>query len=410
MKSSGLTVLFLLVLRGVPLHGQVVTAPASPAVPAASDFLGDALQQLASSNLETVKFDPAARADFAIPQSAAAAALDSGAQVLRPATPRETVTSLLSHFDHGSHKTGFSIAVTPYTLLRGTPVTWREYAGGDSSASLEHAAFVRFMSRLQLSIAATTGGQSETSTATSGTPANFAIGINAIFFDAGDPRISDAFKAANDALAKVAGDLLEKLKSRGSEIMNAPRNAATIAQLEPDPALLTAANSALKKAERDSWNAAAMGMGYAVRFKSPTGKVDDAKDSGGGVWVNLSEPGFGALRDNSQFLFSASYRYHDTIVKDGITNTQDSFNLGAQLRVGGAAQNYYGQYFYKWEHPKALARTHKNTVEFGVEFKVIENLWLNLAWSNDKDLGGNSVLKTGVRFGFGQKAVLYPNP
>jgi hypothetical protein len=166
----------------------------------------------------------------------------------------------------------------------------------------------------------------------------------------------------------------------------------------------------LKEAQAASWNAAAMGFGYAVRFKSATGKINDAKESGGGAWLNYSHPGFGAWESASQLLFSSSYRYHDDFTSNGVTGKQDTFNTGAQVRLGASDHNYYAQWFYKWKRPKGTAATHASPVEIGAEFKLSNGLWINLGWSNDKDLGGNSAFKTGIRYGFGDKAVLSPLP
>ncbi len=99
--------------------------PAADPVPEKmDDLMGKALGNLKA---DAVKFDPVAMADYAIPASAAATVIGSSSTLTRPAAPREVVTGLLSDFDKdGRLQAGFSIAITPYTLLRKMPLTAKE--------------------------------------------------------------------------------------------------------------------------------------------------------------------------------------------------------------------------------------------------------------------------------------------
>jgi hypothetical protein len=338
---------------------------------------------------EPEKIDPLAKADFAIPESPGAAVLDQTAQILRPASPHETVTSLLSNFDpNGALKTGFSVAITPYTLFRSQEVSLREYS---------ESSWKRFFTRLQVSLAAKTGSPSSAS-ATATSPAFFGLGVSGVFFDDSDPRLDTA--------------MLKKLQALFPTTWGSQADADAIALGRPvvipsvEQSKIDAHHAITQAAQNARWNAAAMGFGYALRLTSPTGQIDDAKEDGGAAWLNYGLPGFGALKENSQFLFTASYRYHDTFTRNATTGLEDTFNIAAQYRVGSADFNGFGQAVHHWRAPRNGAHSSDTTVELGLEKRVMEGLWFALSWTNDKSLGGNSAIKTGLRFGFGEGATL----
>lgn len=368
-----------------PPVAPVATAPAAPATaPASGNDVISALEQVLPG---PVQMDPLAKADFAIPESPGAAVLDETTQIVRPASPRQTVTSLLSNFGPGGTlKTGFSLAVTPYTMLRATPVTLREY--NDSE-------WKRFLTRLQLSMAAKTGEPPAGSTVS---PALFGLGVSGVFFDNSDPRLDQP--------------MLQKLSQLFTTSWGSASDAAAIARGENvavpsvSQAKLDAYKSITDAAQRARWNAAAAGFGYALRLKSATGNVQNVKTDGGGAWLNLSAPGFGSLASNSQFLFTASYRYHDDFLRDGVSGIEDSFNLAGQYRVGTADFDGFGQAAHHWRAPQNAAHFSDTTIELGLERKLVNGLWLSVSWTNDKSLGGNSAVKTGLRYGFGQGATL----
>ncbi len=362
-------------------------APAAPVASGDSDVVA-ALEQVLPG---PVQMDPLAKADFAIPESPGAAVLDQTTQIVRPASPRQTVTSLLSNFGPGGTlKTGFSVAITPYTLLRARHVTLRDY---------NEDKWARFLTRLQLSVAAKTG---EPAAGSGTSPALFGIGFSGVFFDNSDPRLDRT--------------MLRKLSHLFSTAWGTSADADAIARGETVvvPSVsqnkLDAYREITQAAQRARWNAAAAGFGYAVRLKSASGDVQNAKEDGGGAWLNLSAPGFGSLASNSQFLFTGSYRYHDDFRRDGVSGIEDSFNLAGQYRVGSANFDGFGQAAHHWRAPQGGARLSDTTVEFGFERKLVDGLWLSLSWTNDKSLGGNSAVKTGLRYGFGQGATLGAAP
>lgn len=341
---------------------------------------------------EAISFDPANKADFAIPEAPAAAVLSQDSQLLRPTTPRETLTSVLGNFEDGKLKTGFALGITPYTQFRKRPISLRQY--NDDGMK-------RFLTNLQISVAAKAGAEATATDPAS--PALFGLGLSGVFFDKSDSRLDAKFRESlNKLVEPIARDNLslhEKI-ARGEALDGGEIADSYFEQYE---AIATAA-------ERARWNAPAMGFGYAMRLKSASGKVEDAKEDGGSVWLNLALPGFGAFDQNSQFLFSGNYRYHDTFTRNEVTGIEDSLNLGAQWRVGTANFNAYVEGFYSWHSPKNMPKTSEMTWEVGLERRLMEGLWLNLGYSNDDSLGGGKQVKTGLRYGFGKAAALSSDP
>lgn len=374
--------------QSLPIAPPAAPPPATPTTPATAPAAGsDVISALEQVLPGPVEMDPLAKADFSIPESPGAAVLDQTTQIVRPASPRQTVTSLLSNFGPGGTlKTGFSLAVTPYTMLRAQPVTLREY---------NESELKRFLTRLQISMAAKTGEPPAGSTTS---PALFGLGLSGVFFDNSDPRLDQP--------------MLQKLSQLFTTTWASPSDIAAIAQgktvVVPSVSQdkLDAYKSITEAAQRARWNAAAAGFGYALRLKSATGNVQNVKTDGGGAWLNLSAPGFGSLASNSQFLFTASYRYHDDFLRDGVSGIEDSFNLAGQYRVGTADFDGFGQAAHHWRAPQNAAHFSDTTVELGLERKLVNGLWLSVSWTNDKSLGGNSAVKTGLRYGFGQGATV----
>jgi hypothetical protein len=367
--------------------GPVMATPPPVAAPAAPPPDADLIAAVRGVLPGPAQMDPLAKADFAIPESPGAAVLDQTTQIIKPGSPRQTVTSLLSNFGQGGAlKSGFSIAITPYTMLRAKPVGLREY--NDSE-------WARFMTRLQLSFAAKNGDAPAGSTTS---PALFGIGVSGLFFDNADPRLDQA--------------MIQKLKNLFSTSWGNAQTAQAIALGQqvtaPDVAQtqLDAYREITQAAARTRWNAAASGFGYAVRLNSASGKAQDAKYDGGAGWLNLSAPGFGSLEPFSQFLFTAAYRDHDSYTRNGISGIENSFNFAGQFRFGTADTNGFVQAAHHWHEPVGAPRLNDTTVELGFEHKVVEGLWLSLSWTNDKSMGGNSAVKTGLRYGFGQGATI----
>jgi hypothetical protein len=350
------------------------------------------VDQIREALPKSTVMDPAARADFAIPESPAAAVLDQSADILRPTTPRETVTSILSNFDKdGKLKAGFSVAITPYTIFRTQPVSLREYNDED---------LTRFLTNLQLSAAAKAGTEASTTGGTA-TPSLLGLGVNAVIFDHSDPR-------RDKAMLKRLGEIFSTSGFEQPDIEAIARG--TLTQLPAvDAKRLEAYKEVTDAARRARWNRAAMGFGYAVRFVSASGKVQDAKEDGGAAWLNFSAPGFGSLSENSQFLGAATYRYHQAFKRNDVSGHEDSFNLGLQYRVGTRDFNGFIEAFHHWRSPKGGKKESDTSIEIGLEKKITESLWLNVAWTNDEATGSDSSIKTGLRYGFGQAAGL-PEP
>lgn len=392
-------------VKGAPANsaakGATSPEPNAPDLSQIAKELGLSDKDTALLNLTQIKladevnFDPANKADFAIPEAPAAAVLSQDSALLRPVTPRQTLTSVLGNFEDGKLKSGFALGFVPYTQFRARPVSLREYNTDRMS---------RFMTNLQVSLAAKTGADA-TATAPA-SPSTFGLGVSGVFFDHSDLRLDPQLREdLNDLVAPIA-DALSKLheKIAKNEITEIP----DVGDL--NKAYFDKYNAIKKAALKAHWNAAAMGFGYATRFKSVSGRLDDAKEDGGSAWLNLALPGVGIFAENSQFLFSANYRYHDAFTRNSVTGVEDSTNLGAQWRVGSSALNGYAQGFYHFRTPKGMAKISDTTWELGVEKRLTEGLWLNLGYSSDNHLTGGKQLKTGLRYGFGKAAAISPSP
>lgn len=343
----------------------------------ASDLFTQALSVLPGA----VKFDPAAMADYAIPASGAATVIGASSALTRPATPREVVTDVLTGFDKDNRlQTGFSLAFTPYTLLRKMPLTAREYQQEPGK---------RFLANLQVSLAART----DDSIVTAGDKAaRFGAGVTLVFFDHGDLRLD------NDFLTTLTAGLAQGVRFSADDV-----NGGTPAPTPP--AKLQAAGAAWKKEQAKRWNAASAGLGVAPAFLSFTGKLADARDDGVMTWINLALPGPGALANNTQFILGGNGRFGQRVQVDSTWSRADVADLGAQLRYGGQAGNFFAEAQYRLRRG-GTDNSGKFVYEFGAERRVADGVWLNLSWTNDDAIAGGKLIRTGIRYGFGSKAVL----
>lgn len=356
-----------------------VARAVDPVADTMNDLIGKALGTL---NAGAVKFDPVAMADYAIPASAAATVIGSSSTLTRPAAPREVVTGLLSDFDQdGRLQAGFSIAITPYTLLRKMPLTAEEY---------QQDPFKRFLANLQLSLAArtdegiVTGGEKA---------ARFGGGLSMVLFDKGDLRLD------NDFLTKLMGKVAGHFTS--DEVNESTGYAPT------PPEILKAAGKFWADEKARRWNAASAGFGVAPAFLSLSGKLSDAKDDGVMTWVNFALPGPGALEESTQFILGGNARFRQRVQVDSAWTRADVLDFGAQLRYGGAAGNFFAEGQYR-RRDGGAATTEKFVYEVGLERRLKDNVWLNLSWTNDDAIQGGQLIRTGLRYGFGEKAVNSP--
>jgi hypothetical protein len=379
----------------VPDRAAGAAGPQAPTVPGAanaataddtakSDKATDLFTKALSSLPEAVKFDPVALADYAIPASGAATVIGSTGTLARPATPREVVTGLLTHFDQDNRlQTGFSVAFTPYTLLRKIPLSADEY---------QKDAGKRFLANLQVSFAARTDDDLVTS---GDKAARFGAGLTMVFFDKGDLRMD------NDFLTTLTAAL-----AKGAPRFTADNAFGSTPDATPANVLKTAGET-WRKEQAKRWNAASAGLGIAPAFLSLTGKLSDLRDDGAMTWLTVALPGPGALEDNTQFILGGSGRFGQRVQVDSMWSRADVLDFGAQLRYGGEAGNFFAEAQYRFRRGGA-DDSEKFVYELGIERRVADGVWLNLSWTNDDAISGGKQIRTGVRYGFGSKAVLSP--
>jgi hypothetical protein len=391
LATSGQLVLELVpvgIVDSSPIRGdnQKPAVPTSPP-PAAPPLTPPTVAEMPAiiaklfSDAGPINFDPVAKSDYAIPASTAATAIGSGDSLVRASAPREVVTSLLSDFDKdGKLLSGFSFAVTPYTLLRSNPLTADEYQKDVGK---------RFLANLQLSLA----GRSDDSVVTGGAKASrYSIGLSMVFFDQGDLRLD------KDLLAKIA-DSLYRRHSDGEITGEVPSTPIPDSQF-------TAAKKLWDDKKAKKWNAASAGLGVAPAMLSLTGKLSDAKDDGVMVWTSLATPGPGSLADSGQLIFGGNGRFRQRTLKDGIWTRTDALDFGGQFRYGSEAYDFSLQGQYRRRTFANTPVADKFVYEFGFEHRLAQGLWLNLAWTNDDAVTGGKTIRSGLRYGFGDKAVL----
>jgi hypothetical protein len=371
----------------------MLSQPAVAATPAGSVGAADVESALVKlfPELGPVGFDPVAKADYALPEPTAATAIGASNPLVRPSTPREVVTSLLTNFDKdGKLQAGLSFAITPYTLLRREPLT----------ADLYERPGERFLANLQLSAAA----RPDSTVVVNGqTAARYSTGLSMVFFDDGDLRRDRGL------LSGIASALHQKVSTSDFETSN-----GMLAPIAPEK--LAQAKKLWDDARAKHWNDASAAFGVAPAWLSFTGKLSDAQYDGLMTWSSLSLPGPGALSDSTQFILGGNGRFNQQVLhKNVITNANEwtrtkVIDYAAQLRYGSESFNFFVQGTYRrstfWNDH------HRGTFvyEIGAETRVATGVWINLAWSSADTVSGASTIRSGVRYGFGSKAVLAPPP
>lgn len=338
-----------------------------------------------------VGFDPVAKSDYALPESTAATAIGGSNTLVRPSTPREVMASLLTNFDDGGKlQTGLSFAITPYTLLRRRPLSADDYERPGE----------RFLANLQLSVA----GRADSAVVVNGqTAARYSAGISMVFFDEGDLRRDRSL------LSGIAAALHQKVSRSVFEKKDGVLPAIT-------PEKLAQARKQWDAATAKHWNAGSAAWGVAPAWLSFTGEIADARYDGLMGWSSLSLPGPGALADSTQFIFGGNGRFNQRVQhQNGATQPVEwtratVVDYAAQLRYGAESFNFFVQGIYRRATFWNDRQRGKWVYEVGAETRIAKGVWINLAWNSADTVTGASTLHSGVRYGFGAKAVLAPRP
>jgi hypothetical protein len=338
--------------------------------------------------------DKAKEIDLSVPESPAFAALGlSPEDVIRPTSPRAFATSLLNGVDrNGNFQTGIAIDAAPYFLACGQNVTLPEY---------RNSRVVRFLSRIQLSLA-TAKGASENDKA-----ARLGAGLRLTFWDAGDYRMNKAFlqwlsnlsaearKAADEA--GLAESVTEAASNKRDEfIMNYRRSR------------IAAKREELRKA---NWNASGFVAGFAPTWISRTGNRETLAWNGGAAWASLAYgfEGVPGLKDSLQVILHARYRNKDLVPFPDRENeyyVQNSTLTGARVRFGRVDTNGSFELLYLAVDPRALPNEQYLRINAGAERRIVEHLWLQFSVGGEsgrRDNRNHLLLLTSLKWAFKQK-------
>lgn len=250
-------------------------------------------------------------ADLSIPDSPAVRPT-----VVRPATPREFVVSLLNGFDHQ----GVAIDFAPYWLAAGHLVGRQIYKANP---------IVRLLAGIQVSLATTKSPQAAESS-------RFGAGLQIRIWDRGDARLDDTLanclqKAAERVLAASPpcreGDTCTEENARRETLLK---------------------STCREEARARNWNRSSWAVGGSK----------DAQSDTAGAWSSLAYgfEGVPGLEKTSQFILQLTRRSHDLAG-------------GLRLRTGGADT----QVSIEW-----IGAGGQSQFSLAAERRVGENLWLEL--------------------------------
>lgn len=368
------------------------------------------------STKEVKKEATAETLDLSVPESPGFTILGLNPQnVVRPATPREFVTTLLSGLDeHGNFQTGVAIDTAPYLLLAGSD-------GGVDRAKYQNLgtdgkprfSLVRFASRIQFSLATTKGTTEDDKSARIGTGLHFTI------FDKGDPRMDTLFSTCFRDFVK-----------------NIEREIAISLGINPDPLLQTGpefdrVGSELKKSiatyrekikkecvepsRKRNFARSSFIVGGAGSWTSPTGDSGKFKYSGAGIWASLAYgfEGLPGLEQKAQLIFHFRRRIKEIVpdpIATGMFTTKDSNLFGARLRFGSPNWTANLEGSYRGEHYAGRAPDSNFQLSLGSDYKLSDNLYLNFSIggetkkSNVSD--GKVFVRTSFNWGTSQKRTI----
>ena len=387
--------------------GTNVTPPPSPA-PAPTP------QLKAEDKAENQKL-PFANVDLAVPESPAFTVLGlTPDTVVRPSSPRQFATSLLSGVDrNGNFQSGTALDTVPYLLLAGNQLTLRDY---QTSYKL------RLASRTQFSFATTKGASEEDKSV------RLSLGLRMTLWDKGDPRfdnvLMDCFDNASRAYltATKTPDVLEvdllPATATDDEKLDSVRQWAAFAQKEAlaNPIRLQASEKCRAESRKRNWNRSSWIIAYAPSWISPTGETKNFKWNGGGVWTSVAYgfEGFPGLQEHSQIIFHARYRTNEQVpdpANKGAFIGQDSLFFGTRMRVGN--ENATGSFEGVFVRSRPEGKIFDNSARYsaGLERRIAENLWFGISFGGETgraDGRNKGFVLTSFRWGFSEKPTLTP--
>lgn len=372
-------------------NAETVEAPtrsSGPAVPAPiSNITG--IQQ--DNNLKVLNDE-----DLAVPESPAFTILGLTPQtVIRPATPKEFVSSLLNGVDeHGNLQSGLALDAVPFLIFGGDGISLYDY---------NHSYLTRLLSRTQTSLATTKGtGDKDKSV-------RLALGFHMTLWDRGDPRTdSELFKCYDKVDQKIQTDVADFLVNTPGGV-KAPTFPSFLAAQKAR--FTTETNDCDVKARDRNWKSSALVIGAAPSWISPTGTSDKFRWNGGGFWASLAYgfEGVTGLQRNSQLIFHARFRSNEQVpdpANPGNFFTQKSSFFGTRLRLGNPDTNlsFEGVYI----RLKRLGEPKDNSYRYslGLERRVAQNIWFQLSVGKNSgrtDGDNKAFIKGTFNWGFVRK-------
>lgn len=373
--------------------------------------------------------------DLAIPDSPALTALGLGPNLVeRPGSPREFAASMLHGIDtNGNVQTGISIDAAPYLWYRGREMTLSEY---------QQRYLLRFLSRTQLSFAATHGDSAEDE----GT--EFALGLRVTPWDEGDPRMDEELgECLRDAVLDIEigiqgkadalmadRSVLETQKERIERRINGEKKNGDREKLDVLDEILDDINGKIKMLDKQReqtvtpnfsemnarstaaitdcrkkryyrtalWNRPGWSLGVAPTFTSATGAEDDLESSGTALWTSLAFN----LWDLGQLVLHARYRNNETAPDPSVAGRfiqQDSFRAGGRVRFGSPGLNFNLEGVHVTENRKGYRGDDKK-IQYGagMEYRIADDLWFvftagSEAYDNKED---NLIMLASLRWAF----------
>ncbi len=312
-------------------------------------------------------------------------------EVSNPNTPSELSTSVLKGFDrNGNLQAGVALNVVPY-LVFASPTLY-EY---------RQNLMTGILSRTLVSFA-TTEGDSDADKAV-----RVGLGVNVTIFDRGDYRADKAldrsFEEAIDSTPGIdefipSGISEEERKLLVAEIDRKKRDRARTIEERFAPAR--------DEARARNWNGSAWVIGAGKAWISPNAKLD-LSGSGSGIWSTLAYgfEGVTGLEDTAQLLLHWRVRNDDRVPdpdSNGQYLIQDTRAWGPSVRLG--SRNVHGniEYLIAKSTPRGATSLDYHQVGIGIEWKVGEGRWLQLAYSTRSgDAISDNDSSAGVNFSWG---------
>ncbi len=294
----------------------------------------------------------------AIPDSPAFAALGATPPLItRPASPRKMAFSLVEGYDqNGTIQTGVAADLSPYLLLHEKELTLEQYQNSTREQDL---------SRIQLSLAVTKEAMSNNATM------HLATSVRWTIWDEGDIRLD------KELLTCINRDQQE---SHPYGMVSERPNAGSGG---PDVSSDSLIPFCRQESINRNWNKSAADVGLAPSWI-------DKGDTGGGLssdgfsaWASVSYglDRFEMLKNNSQITLQARYRRDEAVPKQDFSDqflNRDRMYLGLQYRYGDPQRTFLLQGLFVQSKTEGQAANESFRLSYGAEFKVIDNVWLEL--------------------------------